>query len=424
MLESWVEPQAKGSAFGNSSYSKSTFLCQPRVVKDTVDSPESLESESSPLPRRLAVDADGEGKRLDRFLRGRFPRLPQSLLQKLVRKRSITVNRSRTEPGARLHDGDSVELWTDLSGFDAPREVHGDRQRLSRRFAKLFRPLHEDDDIIVLDKPAGIVVHPSEGHRHGDTLLDLLREHLPERFAAGSDYRPAFTHRLDQGTSGVIVAAKNREAARAMERAFREGDEIRKVYIALAHGVIRPRKGTIQLEIGRRSKPSGPTRFWAVGGARSRVVRPDQPPTGRFRSAETRYNVTEQFKKASLLKIRLGTGRTHQIRVHLAALGHPICGDGDYGKKQANRHMAQRYGLTRPFLHAAELEILHPQTGRRLKFQSKLPFGLREVLDALRAREGAYRPDADRPEAHRPEARRRDERRRDDRRRRVHRDGS
>lgn len=341
-------------------------------------------------PRVWEVDDTARGQRLDRFVKKRYRRAPDSLLQKLLRTGGITHNRHRSAGSTRLEVGDTVELWTDLSGFRADpgaASARARRLRESSRFRRFFRILHEDDSLLVLNKPAGLVVHPSRGHHRGDTLLDLLGAHLPDDFATGSAYRPAFIHRLDQGTSGVLVAAKTREAARALEHAFRRR-RVEKVYLALAHGLVRPQSGTIELGVGPRTSERGPTRYRAVENTeRSRgSTRPSGHARGEepLRSALTHYRVEETFRRASLLRILLGTGRTHQIRVHLAAIGHPICGDGEYGRRQVNRQLREGYGLRRPALHAAEIEVPHPETGESVRFSAPLPDDLLRVLDGLR----------------------------------------
>jgi RluA family pseudouridine synthase len=315
--------------------------------------------------------------------------LPHGLIHKLARKRRVTVGRRRTEPACRLERGDRVELWEDLSCYELPSdhaERAAERVRSAPSFRRRFRLLHEDESIIVLDKPGGLVVHPGPDHHRGDTLLDLLRAHLPVAFAAGSSFRPAFVHRLDRGTSGIIMAAKTREAARALERAL-EGGGLRKVYLALVHGRVRRQEGDISLPIRGEQDSSGVTRYRAIAerassaGAAAGGKR--EPEQRRTRSALTHYSVERRFRRATLLELEPATGRTHQLRVHLAALGHAIIGDGDYGKKQVNRHYRERFGLRRLFLHAAALELPHPRSGDLMTFRAPLPRELVKVIEGL-----------------------------------------
>lgn len=331
----------------------------------------------------LGVGEESHGLRLDRFLKKHFPRLPHGLVYKLGRRRQITVNRRRAKPATRVQRGDQVEVWEDLSRFAlAPDHALrvAEQVRASPSFRRRFRVLHEDDSIVVLDKPGGLVVHPGPHHHRGDTLLDLLRVYLPEAFADGSPFRPAFVHRLDRGTSGVIVAAKTRDRARELERALRQG-KARKVYLALAHGRLRGQEGTMTFAIAKTETPSRVTRFHGVpcrGPEHRRSAATGPAP----RSALTRYRVEQRFAKATLLRLEPESGRTHQIRVHLATLGHPVVGDGDYGNKDVNRHYRERFALRRVFLHAAELALPDPRRGTRT-FRAPLPEDLARVLEGL-----------------------------------------
>jgi RluA family pseudouridine synthase len=322
---------------------------------------------------RFSIDQATQDQRLDRFLHHHFPKLPQALIQKLLRKRAIKVENRRATANTRLQLGETVEVWTDLSEFEQGpdgKTERLDRLRNSRRFKSFFRPLHEDRSILVLDKPAGIVVHPSRGHRKGDTLLDLVEAHLADTPQGKGGFKPAFAHRLDQGTSGVIVVAKTREAAGILESFFR-AQQVEKRYLVLVNGNVPPAKGVIELGIEEERLPSGITRFRT-----SRAVDAMQ--------AKTKFEVLERLKGATLLKVDLGTGRTHQIRVHFAALGNPVVGDGEYGSKGLNRRHFQDLGLRRTFLHASELQLPHPDTGSVLKFKSPMPAELEAILRTLR----------------------------------------
>jgi 23S rRNA pseudouridine955/2504/2580 synthase len=322
------------------------------------------------------------GARLDRFVRRRFRRLPAGLLHKLARRGRITVNGQRCEPASRLRAGDRVELWEDLSRFEVDpveRLRQAERLRSTAGFQRHFRVLHEDEHLIALDKPAGLVVHPSREHRKGDTLLDLLRTYLPETFEAVAEFRPAFVHRLDRGTSGVIVAAKTRDSAKRLERAFREG-EVRKTYVALVHGAVRGDGGEIDLSLRKEREGSGPTRTRVAQGVAA---------AASARPARTLWRVLERFEGATLLSLEPATGRMHQIRVHLAALGHPLAGDGDYGARGLDHRFRELHGLRRLFLHAAEIELPRPQDVGTLRLEAALPGDLEAVLRSLRAGRGA-----------------------------------
>jgi 23S rRNA pseudouridine1911/1915/1917 synthase len=219
------------------------------------------------------------------------------------------------------------------------------------------RILHLDDDLAVVDKPAGLVVHPAPSHS-GPTLVSELEEVL----GGGADpERPGIVHRLDKGTSGLLVVART-DAAHAALQAEVKRREVERVYLALAGGRLASRTGTIDAPIGRASRQR---HRMAVAGAASREAR-------------THFTVLELLPAETYLEARLETGRTHQIRAHFAAIGHPLCGDPTYGGEV-------RYGLERQFLHAHRLAFTHPVSGERLELTSPLPADLEAALEAARA---------------------------------------
>ncbi len=219
-----------------------------------------------------------------------------------------------------------------------------------------LRIVHLDDDLAVVDKPAGLVVHPAPSHR-GPTLVSELGELL----GGGADSeRPGIVHRLDKDTSGLLVVARDDEAHAALQRAVRER-EVERAYLALADGRLASRTGTIDAPIGRAQRQR---HRMAVSGAASRQAR-------------THFEVLELLPRDSFLEVKLETGRTHQIRAHFAAIGHPLVGDPTYGGPR-------RYGLGRQFLHATRLSFAHPRTGEPLSFTSELPPDLAQALTAAR----------------------------------------
>ncbi len=219
-----------------------------------------------------------------------------------------------------------------------------------------FTIAHQDDDLIVLDKGAGLVVHPARGHREG-TLSQLLGPLLESEGAGWDPERPGIVHRLDRDTSGLMVVARNEETLRRLQAQLGRR-EIEREYLALVEGRPPARTGTIEAPIGR--DPRIRTRM-AIGGAGAREAR-------------THFTLEQALKGVSLLSLLLDTGRTHQIRVHLQAIGHPVCGDPDYGT-------AGLLGLERQFLHAARLAFSHPTTGERVEVRSPLPEDLQAVLE-------------------------------------------
>ncbi len=220
-----------------------------------------------------------------------------------------------------------------------------------------LRVVHVDEDLAVVDKPAGLVVHPAPSHR-GPTLVDELGDLL----GGGADpERPGIVHRLDKGTSGLLVVARTDEAHAALQAAVQRR-EVERAYLALARGRLASRTGTIDAPIGRASRQR---HRMAVSGAASRQAR-------------THFTVLDLLGAETYLEARLETGRTHQIRAHFAAIGHPLLGDATYGGEG-------RYGLERQFLHAHRLAFDHPASGERLSFSSELPADLESALQAARA---------------------------------------
>jgi 23S rRNA pseudouridine1911/1915/1917 synthase len=220
-----------------------------------------------------------------------------------------------------------------------------------------MRVVHLDEALAVVEKPAGLVVHPAPSHR-GTTLVDELADVLG---GGAEPERPGIVHRLDRGTSGLLVVARTDEAHAALQAQVRRR-EVERVYLALAGGRLTARTGTIDAPIGRASRQR---HRMAVSGAGSRQAR-------------THFTVLELLTAESYLEVRLETGRTHQIRAHLAAIGHPLVGDTTYGGEP-------KYGLTRQFLHAHRLGFAHPLSGERMSFTSELPPDLAEALAAARA---------------------------------------
>jgi 23S rRNA pseudouridine1911/1915/1917 synthase len=219
------------------------------------------------------------------------------------------------------------------------------------------RVVHLDEALAVVDKPAGLVVHPAPSHR-GPTLVDVLGDLL----SGGADpERPGIVHRLDKGTSGLLVVARDDEAHAALQAAVRRR-EVERAYLALAHGRLASRTGTIDAPIGRASRQR---HRMAVSGAASRQAR-------------THFEALEALAAETYLEARLETGRTHQIRAHFGAIGHPLVGDPTYGGEE-------KYGLRRQFLHAHRLSFDHPLGGERLSFESSLPPDLAAALAAARA---------------------------------------
>jgi 23S rRNA pseudouridine1911/1915/1917 synthase len=307
--------------------------------------------------RRVTVEPEQDGQRLDSFLTGLLPDLSRSQIQRLIKEGR--VHGPSQKASATVHAGQRYEIE-----IPAPAAATPEPEALPLRI------IFQDSDIVVLDKPAGMVVHPAAGHS-GGTLVNALLHHVKDLSGVGGELRPGIVHRLDRGTSGVMVVAKHDRAHQELSRQFADR-EVEKEYIALVWGVVQAGR-RIDSPIGRdpdnRQKMSTRAR--------------------RARSAVTRVTFAHHFKGVSLLKVAIATGRTHQIRVHLNAIGHPIVGDATYGG--VHRRVAQNLRpvmrLERPFLHAGRLAFTHPGDGRRVEFESPLPIDLQSVLDDIRVME-------------------------------------
>jgi 23S rRNA pseudouridine1911/1915/1917 synthase len=312
----------------------------------------------------LVVAPADVGERLDRFVAAHLPHLSRARVQALIDEGHVRVSGAHARAALKLQAGQSVDV-------DEPEP----EPAIPQPEAIPLRVVHEDAHLLVLDKPAGLVVHPGAGARSG-TLVNALLHHVRDLSGVGGVLRPGIVHRLDRGTSGLLVVAKDDATHRALARQFAERD-VEKEYLALVLGVPAPRVGEITAPIGRDP----------VHRQRMSTRAP------RGRAARSRYAVVEAFDGAALLRVRIHTGRTHQIRVHLASLGHPVAGDTAYGggRKPACRTEAARaalLSLERPALHAARLAFTHPAKGERVAFESPLPEDLDRVVGALRSVRG------------------------------------
>jgi 23S rRNA pseudouridine1911/1915/1917 synthase len=312
--------------------------------------------------RQLIVGVEHDGLRLDNFLTALLPDLSRSRIQRLLKEGHV---RASASPGqaprasATVHEGQVFDV-----DLPEPAPATPEPEALPLRI------IYQDADVVVLDKPAGMVVHPAAGHT-GGTLVNALLHHVKDLSGVGGELRPGIVHRLDRGTSGVMVVAKHDRAHQELSRQFSDR-EVEKEYVALVWGVVQAGR-RIDAAIGRdpahRQKMSTRAR--------------------RARSAVTRVTYAAHLQGVSLLKVAIATGRTHQIRVHLSAIGHPIVGDATYGG--VHRRVAAKLRpvlrLERPFLHSARLAFTHPGDGRRVEFESPLPPDLQTVLDEIHERE-------------------------------------
>lgn len=325
----------------------------------------------------LVTEAEKDA-RLDAFLAARFPDISRTRWQQAISDELVLVNKKIAKPSLRLRIDDAIEVEldeiltnvapTDVAPEDAPLDI-----------------IYEDESLVVINKPAGLVVHPGAGNYTG-TLVNRLVFHFqklgqtqaenqepPNAQNSGINIRPGIVHRLDADTSGLLVIAKTDFAHEHLSAQFRER-QIEKHYFALVHGVVERTTGIIEKPIGRDPRQRTRMSIVPVGGG------------GRY--ALTQYKVARRYTRFTLLDVDLKTGRTHQIRVHLASIKYPIVGDAAYNLGRDNQitdvHLRNQVkGLNRQLLHAATLAFLHPTTGERLTFRAPLPTDLQTLLDEI-----------------------------------------
>lgn len=298
----------------------------------------------------LLLEAPGE--RLDRVLTKQLPELSRTQIQRLLKEGQILINGRPAKPNLRLEGGEEATITlpepheTELIPEAIPLDIR-----------------YEDDDMLIVDKPAGMVVHPAVGHSSG-TLVNAVLAHCPDLPGIGGEKRPGIVHRLDKETSGLIVIAKNEPAMHYLQAQFK-ARTVGKSYLALVDGQAQPPTALIDAPIGR--DPRQRKKMAVIPYGRSARTRP----------AQTQYETVTSYDDHTLLRCELHTGRTHQIRVHLAHIGFPIVGDKVYGRRK------QSIRLGRHFLHAAELRLKRPSDDEELTITAELPPELEAVLQQL-----------------------------------------
>lgn len=296
----------------------------------------------------MIVSSDHAGERVDRFISSQNSELSRSRIQKLLRQGLITVNGKTARPSMKLHAGDVVSVTVPEP---EPSDVKAEKISLN--------VVYEDEDIIVINKPAGMVVHPSAGHKSG-SLVNALLGRGSKLSGVGGVARPGIVHRLDKETSGLLVVAKNDAAHQFLSRQLKER-AVSRVYIALVSGTPKRDEGIIETNIGRSRSDRKKMAVLNDGG----------------RKAVTSYKVAQRLKGAALMEIHLGTGRTHQIRVHMKSLNHPVLGDKTYGPKGKSKL------IDRQALHAWKLKLAHPADGREMSFTAPLPEDIMKLAKSL-----------------------------------------
>jgi 23S rRNA pseudouridine1911/1915/1917 synthase len=298
----------------------------------------------------VAFTVEQGDERLDKVVSIRVQDLSRQVAKRLIKSGEITVNDRPSRPSYRVQVDDEIVVRLPV---ELPEPVLPEAIPLN--------VIYEDDAFLVVDKPAGMVVHPALGHPSG-TLVNALLAHCPQVAQAGGPDRAGIVHRLDKDTSGLILVAKDEATRAALQRQFKRR-QVAKTYLALVEDHVHPREGIIDAPIGRNKRQR----------KQMAVVRSGRP-------AQTMYRVVEHLTDHTLLEVRPHTGRTHQVRVHLAWMGYPIVGDTVYGYRR------QRLLQDRHFLHAARLRFSHPGTGEEVTFEAPLPPQLAAVLERLRRR--------------------------------------
>ena len=303
------------------------------------------------------IESDDVGVRLDAFLASQIEGWSRARLQRLIEAEDVLVNGKLSKPSYKLreHDELEVELVSPATTSFTPEAIP-------------IEIVYEDDTLVVVNKPAGLVVHPAAGI-HSGTLANALAYHF-QQLPNASSVRPGIVHRLDRDTSGLLVVAKTDAALESISDQFRDRS-VYKSYVALVHGRVPADSGRIEEPLAR--DPSNRTRMAVVRGGRSAI---------------SLYRVNRRFHRFTLLDVQLKTGRTHQIRVHLAWLKHPVIGDETYGGGRENniqnaKLKSQVRNLGRHFLHAEKLAFTHPATGERVQFHSPLPPELSNLLTEI-----------------------------------------
>jgi len=302
------------------------------------------------IEKRLMAETKDAGKRLDVWLTSKFSDYSRSYISKLIEEGNITVCGKPAKAGYKLKAGDKIDVR-----IEEPKPLEVTPEKIDLDI------IYEDNDIVVINKPRGMVVHPAAGNFSG-TLVNALLEHCSDSLSdINGIIRPGIVHRIDKDTSGVLVVAKNNESHLKLSTLLKKHD-IQRVYLAVASGVIKEDAGRIEAPIGRHPADRKKMAVNLKNG----------------RHAVTHFKVIERFKSATLIEARLETGRTHQIRVHMAYIGHPLVGDMVYGKSK------KKYPIEGQALHAMLLGFVHPRTGEYMEFRAEPPEDFVVLLEQLR----------------------------------------
>jgi len=317
----------------------------------TMDDLNNTEYDEIDIDDELCIVSDVENERIDAYIARQLEEMSRSSVQKLIADGMITVNNKSIKANYKLKKNDEINILIpepeplDIAAEDIPIDI-----------------VYEDDDLAVINKPQGMVVHPAPGH-HTGTLVNGLMYHLKNLSSINGVMRPGIVHRLDKNTSGMMLVAKNDKSHNFLAKCLKE-HSINRIYYALVEGNIKDDEGVVDAPLGRSEKDR-----------KKRTV-----TTKNSKNAVTNYWVVERYGKYTLLKLKLQTGRTHQIRVHMKYIAHPVVGDDVYGSK------TNKFGLNGQLLHSKTVGFIHPSTGEYMEFDSELPEYFAKVLRIISER--------------------------------------
>lgn len=308
--------------------------------------------------KEFIITNNDAGLRLDKFLHKAAPNLPQSLLYKAIRTKNIKLNDKRAEISTRLCVGDSVKVFLADEFFERNETVYD-----FTRAGKSLDIVYEDENLLLLNKKAGVLCHPDD-REYIDTLIGRVKRYLYEkgeyRPDAENSFVPSLVNRIDRNTGGIVIAAKNAETLRILNQKMKDR-ELHKTYLCVVHGVLRPKSGTL-------------TGYLVKDEAKNKVQVFERPTAGA-KSIQTKYTVLDEKNGLSLVEVELLTGRTHQIRAHFASIGHPLLGDGKYGRNAQNK----RYGYKKQFLYSYKLQFDFKSDAGMLSYLNGRRFTASEV---------------------------------------------
>lgn len=305
--------------------------------------------------RKWMVNEIDAGRRLDIYLSEKLPKFSRTQFQRLILEKKVLIDGAAKKPHSKIQTKQTIEIH-----FSPPKRLELMPEEIPLDI------LYEDEDILVINKQPGLVVHPAPGHAQ-HTLVNAVLNHCKELAHSDNPLRPGIVHRLDKDTSGCLLVAKQEEGLRKLGMQF-EKRKVMKQYLALVFGKMEGFKGEIELNIGRHP-----------------IDRKKMAVSMTGKPAHTTFEVVEKFKEATLVHVFLRTGRTHQIRVHMAHLGHPVLGDSEYGKR--GKELSEKLGITRQMLHAEVIGITHPRTDEWMTFTAPVRNDMELGLKKLRIKD-------------------------------------